>query len=210
MTFSDVIRNILRSAPEGLTPQQIRDVIKKDYPDFYGTESHKRNVEKGHYGNIEHALLAQIYVVPRYANDILTDKSVKPMKFMLLSSEDEEDNYDEDSLATEDLEKLEDGIGTLYILGTNLFTKQGEELIKIGITTGSVENRINQLYNTSVPEKFRVIKKVETKNYAELEQSMHKIFDPFRINRSREYFTARCLRFVDALFALHEDILRSA
>lgn len=210
MTFSDVIRNILRSAPEGLTSQQIRDVIKKDYPDFYGTESHKRNVEKGHYGNIEHALLAQIYVVPRYANDILTDKSVKPMKFMLLSSEDEEDNYDEDSLATEDLEKLEDGIGTLYILGTNLFTKQGEELIKIGITTGSVENRINQLYNTSVPEKFRVIKKVETKNYAELEQSMHKIFDPFRINRSREYFTARCLRFVDALFALHEDILRSA
>lgn len=82
--------------------------------------------------------------------------------------------------------------------------------IKIGITTGSVEQRINQLYTTSVPYRFRVIKQTDTKNYAELEQSLHKILDPFRINRSREYFTDKCLPYIDSLLTIHEEIQKNA
>jgi hypothetical protein len=53
----------------------------------------------------------------------------------------------------------------VYVLGTNLYTKDGQEIIQIGITTGSVEARINQLYTTGVPFRFRVIKTLDTTNY---------------------------------------------
>lgn len=119
----------------------------------------------------------------------------------------EEIESPEDTISTEDFEKFEKGIGTLYILGTNLFTKGGKEIVKIGITTGVVEDRINQLYNTSVPYRFRLIQQFETTNYAELEQAMHKIFDPFRINSSREFFTEECLEFIDNLLEIHRRIL---
>ena len=112
----------------------------------------------------------------------------------------------EETIAAENLEKLEKGEGTLYILGTNLFTKDGKEIVKIGITTGPVEARIRQLYNTSVPYRFRVIQEVETTNYSELEQALHKMFDPYRINKSREFFTEDCLEFVDTLIDVHKKI----
>jgi hypothetical protein len=62
LSLVGLIRQILRTHPEGMTPQQIRETIKTSYPDFYDTESHRRNVDKGHYKDIDHALLAQIYV----------------------------------------------------------------------------------------------------------------------------------------------------
>lgn len=49
MKFIDLIRIILQGRPEGVTPQKIRDIIKEQYPDWYGTEAHQRNVEEGHY-----------------------------------------------------------------------------------------------------------------------------------------------------------------
>ena len=107
----------------------------------------------------------------------------------------------------ENLEKLESGVGTLYVLGTNLFDKRGNEIIKIGITTGSVENRISQLYTTGVPYRYRVLKEVETYNYALLEQSLHKLLDPFRVNRSREFFLETALPYVEQVLDIHNAIL---
>ncbi len=63
MGLSDAVVSILAKASESLTPQEIRDRIKTEYPDLYGTESHVRNVEKGHYHDLDHALLAQIYTL---------------------------------------------------------------------------------------------------------------------------------------------------
>lgn len=210
MKFIDLIRQILRNHQESISPQQIRDIVKEEHPDFYGTESHQRNVEKGNYNDLDHALLAQIYVVSRSASDIYTDKSQKPMRLSLLAIADQEDNNSDEGFGNENLKKLEEGIGTLYVLGTNLYTKEGEEIIKIGITTGSVENRISQLYTTGVPYRFRVIKRYETKNYSELEQSLHKLLDPCRINRSREFFTEKSLEYVEKVINIHNEILSKA
>lgn len=69
--------------PEGLTPQQIREIINVKYPDFYGTESHRRNVEKGHYKNVDHAVEAQIYSASLTADRIVVDKTQKPLKLTL-------------------------------------------------------------------------------------------------------------------------------
>lgn len=66
-----------------MTPQEIRDQVKMKHPDFYGTSAHLRNVEKGHYNDIDHALLAQIYTVVGTSGTFLCDKSTKPMKISL-------------------------------------------------------------------------------------------------------------------------------
>ena len=152
-----------------------------------GTESHRRNVDKGHYKDLDHALLAQVYVAARSASNISVDKSQKSIKLTAMPDPVDDGNLIDEELDTEDLEKLEAGVGTMYVLGTNLYTNEGEEIIKIGITTGSVDARINQLYTTGVPFRFRVIQDFETKNYYELEQALHKLLDPYRINRSREF-----------------------
>ncbi|WP_215878033.1 GIY-YIG nuclease family protein [Acidithiobacillus ferridurans] len=206
MSFVDLIRQILRSHPEGMTPQQIRATVKANYPDFYGTESHRRNVEKGHYKDLDHALLAQIYVASRTGGQIFVDKTQKPIRLTLAPGVSDDISVPDEEIDTENLERLEAGVGTLYVLGTNLYTKSGEEIVKIGITTGTVDSRINQLYTTGVPFRFRVIKEFETKNYYELEQSIHKLLDPYRINRSREFFTEKCLPYVEQIILIHKDI----
>ncbi len=189
-----------------MTPQQLRDKIKSDHPDFYGTESHQRNVEKGHYKDIDHALLAQIYVAARSASQISVDRSQKPIKLIAVSGPVDDGDAPDGEIDTEDLDKLEAGVGTMYVLGTNLYTREGEEIVKIGITTGSVNARIGQLYTTGVPFRFRVIKEFETKNYYELEQAIHKLLEPYRINRSREFFTERCLPYIEQIVAIHHGI----
>ena len=135
MTFFEVLRQILRTHPEGMSPQQLRDKIKADHPDYYGTESHRRNVEKRHYKDLDHALLAQIYVAARSAGQITVDRSQKPIRLIAVSGPVDEGDGIEEVIDTEDLEKLEAGAGTMYVLGTNLYTKEGEEIVKIGITT---------------------------------------------------------------------------
>lgn len=189
-----------------MTPQQLREKIKADHPDYHGTESHRRNVEKGHYKDLDHALLAQIYVAARSAGQITVDRSQKPIKLMAVSGPVDDGDAMDGEIDTEDLEKLEAGVGTMYVLGTNLYTKEGEEILKIGITTGSVDARISQLYTTGVPFRFRVIKECETKNYYELEQALHKLLEPYRINRSREFFREGCLPYIEQIVTIHHGI----
>jgi hypothetical protein len=131
------------------------------------------------------------------------------MKFFPGGESAEDGVTSEEAIDIENLERLEAGVGTMYVLGTHLYTKDGQEIIKIGITTGSVEARINQPYTTGVPFRFRVIKTLETKNYDELERALHSLLDPFRINRSREFFTEKCLPHVEQIVAIHEGIQRT-
>ena len=132
------------------------------------------------------------------------------MRLSLLSVVGQESNESDEGLESENLKKLEEGIGTLYVLGTNLYTKEGEEIIKIGITTGNVEKRISQLYTTGVPYRFRVIREYETKNYSELEPSLHRLLDVYRINRSREFFTEKALEYIEKVIEIHNEILAKA
>lgn len=111
-----------------------------------------------------------------------------------------------DLIDTEDLNRLEQGAGTVYVLGSSLYTRAGSEIVKIGITTGDAGNRIQQLYTTGVPTKFRVIKTCDVQNYAELEQSLHKLLDPYRINRAREFFTEESIPFIERIVAIHVEI----
>lgn len=86
-TMSDAIAEICRAVGRPITPQQIREQIKASYPQFYQTKSQLRNVEKGHYQNPDHALLAQIYIVTGQSPRFICDKTVKPMLISLVNKE---------------------------------------------------------------------------------------------------------------------------
>ena len=83
MKFSDVVKEIMASTSDPMTPQEIRDQVKIKHPDFYGTPAHHRNVGKGHYKDLDHALLAQIYSLTGTSDIFHCDKSTKPMKISL-------------------------------------------------------------------------------------------------------------------------------
>ena len=109
MSFIDLIRQILRMNPESMTPQQIREVIKIHYPDFYGTESHQRNVEKGYYRNIDDAVLAQIYS-SRTANEIVVDKTQKPLRLTLSNGQGDDINIIGKEMDIEKPKRLKAGV----------------------------------------------------------------------------------------------------
>jgi len=168
-------------------------------------------VEKGYYKDLDHALLAQIYVSSRSTGEIVADRSQKPLRLTLTSSvQGDEASIPDEDIGSENLDKLEAGVGTLYVLGTNLYTKGGEEILKIGVTSGSLEGRLNQLYTTGVPFRFRVIRQCETRNYFELEQALHRLLASYRVNRSREFFTDACLPFVEQIISIHSSIQNGA
>ena len=79
MKFSQAVQEICRSTSKPITPQEIRDWIKVRYPEHYRTEAHLRNVEKGHYKDPDHALLAQIYITVRSNKHLHCDTSQKTM-----------------------------------------------------------------------------------------------------------------------------------
>ncbi len=66
-----------------MTPQEIRDQVKMKHPDFYGTPTQLKNVDKGNYKDIDHALLSQIYSLTSSSNIFRRDRNVKPMKISL-------------------------------------------------------------------------------------------------------------------------------
>lgn len=206
LSFTDVVRGILRHRPGGLTPQQIREIVKLEYPQHVGTQSHLKNVAAGNYKDVDHAVLARIYLACRSASDIVADKSRKPHLMTLLADAASVEIKADDFIEGEDLAKLEADIGTLYVLSTGLYNADQIEIIKIGITTGSVDERITQLYTTGVPFRFTVISQLETTNYSKLERALHCLFDKYRINKSREFFTAHCMKFLPDLIAIHRKI----
>lgn len=83
MTFTDVLKALLGSTSGSMTPQEMREQIKREYPEHYGTPSHIRNVAKGHYKTLDHALLAQIYSLVRMNRSFSCDKNHKPVRISL-------------------------------------------------------------------------------------------------------------------------------
>ena len=197
ISLSEAVRAVLSESPTPLSPAQIRDRIKSLYPYLYQTESHRMGIERGNYQSFDHALLNPIYSLVTRSSDFITDRSSKPLVVSLaaeeLADEAPEENYEAEQ-------------GIVYVLATGLYTQAGRRILKIGHTTQSLEARITQLYTTGTPFQFEAIHFWRTTNYTELEQVLHRLFAPFRINRAREFFTDEVLDFVHTAAELHASI----
>lgn len=71
-----------------------------------------------------------------------------------------------------------------------VFTNEAmPELVKIGITSDSVESRLGQLSaNSGVPLPFECYFAAEVQNGAKTEQVLHQLFSEYRLNPKREFF----------------------
>jgi len=82
ITFADIVRKVV-STSGPMTPQDLCKLIKENHPHYYGTPSHMRNVAKGYYKDLDHALLARIYGLVGVNKSFFCDKTYKPMKISL-------------------------------------------------------------------------------------------------------------------------------
>jgi hypothetical protein len=81
--------------------------------------------------------------------------------------------------------------GYVYILTNPSFK---EDWVKIGITSGTVEKRMKELYSTGVPLAFEKYASYETSKYVEVERFMHRslsLLADNRINSNREFFRVK-------------------
>ena len=77
--------------------------------------------------------------------------------------------------------------GYVYILTNPAFQS---DIIKIGKTSRTAEERIKELYTTGVPYKFNIYATIKSTKYDELERQIHRIFNRYktRCNDNREFF----------------------
>ena len=80
--------------------------------------------------------------------------------------------------------KPEKGVGYCYIITNPAFSRN---YLKIGFTD-SLERRLNDLYNTSVPARFEAYAALKTTKYKEAEILMHSKFEEERVGSDREFF----------------------
>ena len=199
VNLEDAVVRILKQSPKPLAPSEIRDQIKLEFPALYGTERQQAYFAKGHFNSLDHALTAEIYKLVRRSENFFCDDTSRPMRISLAtdSGDAETDQVGED---------YDSASGTLYVLGTSTFTELQKEIVKIGITTRPLDERIKQLYTTGVPFRFRCLKSYLVPGFASLETALHNLLTPFRLNDGREFFTSDAVPFVERVVAIHAEI----
>lgn len=79
--------------------------------------------------------------------------------------------------------------GYVYILTNPSFK---DEIVKIGLTSGTVEKRMKELHTTGVPTPFEKYASIKTRKYEEVERFMHHslslLCEGSRVNDNREFF----------------------
>lgn len=194
LSLSEAVRAVLAESAVPLSPAQIRDQIKLSHPYLYQTDAHRLGIERGNYQSFDHALLNHIYSLVVGNSNFIIDRSTKPLLVALPAEEQTHETFEENYEADQ---------GTVYVLATGLYTQTGRRIVKIGYTTQELRARIAQLYTTGTPFQFEELHSWRVSNYAELEQALHQLFAPFRLNRSREFFSDEVLTFVQSVVELH-------
>jgi len=198
-TLKEMIIEILKKQNKPMSAKDLTIKLIKMFPKkFQDKKIHFKNDEQKARDQIKREIHRNTI---SNDNTFFRDKSFKPLKIGLIEQNDE---MLESELEDEDFESEN---GLVYILATNTFTKEGKELVKIGITTRKIEDRINNLYKTNTPFKYTVLREYNTSSYEPLEKAMHNLLTKFRPNLTREFFTKDCLEFADEIFELHKKIV---
>jgi len=198
LTLKEMVIDILKQENKSLIVKDITNKLVKKYPEKLEAKSIQKNGDKKLALSQIKAEVSSLSV----ENDSLffRDKSTKPVLVGLV--EENEEKLEIESLD----EDFESDIGIVYILGKDTYKKDAKELVKIGLTTLEVKNRIKSLYTSGVPFEFKVLREYKTSSYAELEKAMHKLLNKYRPNPAREFFTSDCLGFADEIYELHKKI----
>lgn len=120
-----------------------------------------------------------------------------PLILLLIPKESSESksNVDVKSIINNEISRLsynsEKGVDSInnkkeivYILSNSSMPG----LLKIGRTNRSVDERLRELNNTSLPTEFFVEHTIKTRDSKFLEKMIHKNFEGHRVNENREFF----------------------
>lgn len=99
--------------------------------------------------------------------------------------------------------------GYVYILTNPSFK---DDIVKIGLTSGTVEKRMKELHTTGVPTPFEKYASIKTSKYEEVERFMHHcislLSEGSRVNDNREFFNIgpeKALSFMLEIAELLDD-----
>jgi hypothetical protein len=96
-------------------------------------------------------------------------------------------------------------IGRVYIL-TNIAMPN---LIKIGFTMNTVENRVNELSSaTGVPHPYEIEFQVECRDPEFIEKSVHKNLNNYRVNSNREFFKVSPILAAKEILSLIDEVIQ--
>ena len=79
------------------------------------------------------------------------------------------------------------------------------DLIKIGFVSGGksdIKRRMKDLYKTGVPYPFQFVFAVMTDDVLKTEKLMHEVFESYRVNKNREFFSIPLIASVEAAMKL--------
>jgi hypothetical protein len=120
-----------------------------------------------------------------------------PLVLLLIPKEDSESTSKVDvksiisnemSRLTHNSEKSVDSIKNKKEIVYILSNSSMPGLLKIGRTNRSVDERLKELNNTSLPTEFFVEHIIKTRDSKFLEKMIHKNFEKHRVNDNREFF----------------------
>ena len=100
-------------------------------------------------------------------------------------------------------------MGCVYILKNTAMPN----LIKIGHTAKTADERSHELYTTGVPMPFEVayeLDSLEPDHYKKLENEIHKKLAKYRVNPNREFFEYPADDAIRLLKELHSSFLKKS
>lgn len=89
--------------------------------------------------------------------------------------------------------------GYIYVASNPYFK---DDVYKVGYTGGDVEERLNGLYKTGVPDRFKIEFNLFVPNPSKVEEALHCELNEYRINDSREFFECSLETIYEKLFEL--------
>ena len=93
--------------------------------------------------------------------------------------------------------------GHIYITRNPLMQ---EDVFKIGLTRKSVHERMSQLSNTSVPDKFYPVQEWSVYDCVEAEKIIHNLLKDFRVDPRREFFDVQYSKAVSVITEVCNEI----
>ena len=86
-------------------------------------------------------------------------------------------------------------VGFVYVLTNDSMPG----LVKIGYTSRLTEDRAQDLYQTNIPEPYKIAYRTTTSWYREVESRVHVLLNEYRINASREFFRISVDKAINAV-----------
>ena len=93
--------------------------------------------------------------------------------------------------------------GLVYVLANHTVP----DLLKVGMTTGTSEERAKQISRrTGVPGEWKVVYEFRTDNCRQAEKSVHSRLEPYRDSKQKEFFRAPAKIVIKAMQKVEEEM----